>query len=173
MGSRTEWAGPSGGRGSRGGLCWGRGPKAVGAPLLLPKGEALPPQRAPQVAVSSAEHRAVCVRAATVASLGYAMSLAGGRAPRKTAGNRLSGLLEAEEEDEFYQTTYGGFTEARAGPGSGRAERPDKEGGGDGAGGRGPGGAGAGAAGDPGKENPGGRGGGEPRGFGSAGLLGK
>ncbi|EHA97356.1 Vacuolar protein sorting-associated protein 72-like protein [Heterocephalus glaber] len=41
------------------------------------------------------------------------MSLAGGRAPRKTAGNRLSGLLEAEEEDEFYQTTYGGFTEAR------------------------------------------------------------
>lgn len=40
------------------------------------------------------------------------MSLAGGRAPRKTAGNRLSGLLEAEEEDEFYQTTYGGFTEA-------------------------------------------------------------
>lgn len=44
------------------------------------------------------------------------MSLAGGRAPRKTAGNRLSGLLEAEEEDEFYQTTYGGFTEVRAGP---------------------------------------------------------
>jgi len=44
------------------------------------------------------------------------MSLAGGRAPRKTAGNRLSGLLEKEEEDEFYQTTYGGFTEARAGP---------------------------------------------------------
>ncbi|KAF4012994.1 hypothetical protein G4228_004464 [Cervus hanglu yarkandensis] len=39
------------------------------------------------------------------------MSLAGGRAPRKTAGNRLSGLLEAEEEDEFYQMTYGGFTE--------------------------------------------------------------
>ncbi|XP_013921209.1 PREDICTED: vacuolar protein sorting-associated protein 72 homolog [Thamnophis sirtalis] len=36
--------------------------------------------------------------------------LAGGRAPRRTAGNRLSGLLEAEE-DEFYQTTYGGFTE--------------------------------------------------------------
>ncbi|XP_053133959.1 vacuolar protein sorting-associated protein 72 homolog [Hemicordylus capensis] len=38
------------------------------------------------------------------------MGLAGGRAPRRTAGNRLSGLLEAEE-DEFYQTTYGGFTE--------------------------------------------------------------
>ena len=39
------------------------------------------------------------------------MSLAGGWDPRKTTGNRLSGLLEAEEEDEFYQTTYGGFTE--------------------------------------------------------------
>ncbi|XP_034612603.1 vacuolar protein sorting-associated protein 72 homolog [Trachemys scripta elegans] len=38
------------------------------------------------------------------------MSLAGGRAPRRTAGNRLAGLLNAEE-DEFYQTTYGGFTE--------------------------------------------------------------
>ncbi|XP_048374799.1 vacuolar protein sorting-associated protein 72 homolog [Sphaerodactylus townsendi] len=37
--------------------------------------------------------------------------LAGGRAPRRTAGNRLSGLLNAEEEDEFYKTTYGGFTE--------------------------------------------------------------
>jgi vacuolar protein sorting-associated protein 72 len=51
------------------------------------------------------------------------MSLAGGRAPRKTAGNRLSGLLEAEEEDEFYQTTYGGFTEARAGPRKRERER--------------------------------------------------
>uniref|UniRef100_A0A8C5UE35 Vacuolar protein sorting-associated protein 72 homolog n=1 Tax=Malurus cyaneus samueli TaxID=2593467 RepID=A0A8C5UE35_9PASS len=40
------------------------------------------------------------------------MSLAEGRAPRRTAGNRLSGLLQAEEEDEFYQTTYGGFNEA-------------------------------------------------------------
>uniref|UniRef100_A0A2K6UQ81 Vacuolar protein sorting-associated protein 72 homolog n=1 Tax=Saimiri boliviensis boliviensis TaxID=39432 RepID=A0A2K6UQ81_SAIBB len=51
------------------------------------------------------------------------MSLAGGRAPRKTAGNRLSGLLEAEEEDEFYQTTYGGFTEARSGPGEREGRR--------------------------------------------------
>lgn len=69
------------------------------------------------------------------------MSLAGGRAPRKTAGNRLSGLLEAEEEDEFYQTTYGGFTEVRAGPRKreGRklkgvltkGETSDKEGGGE------------------------------------------
>lgn len=67
------------------------------------------------------------------------MSLAGGRAPRKTAGNRLSGLLEAEEEDEFYQTTYGGFTEARAGPrkregrklkGVLKGETSDNEGGG-------------------------------------------
>ena len=68
------------------------------------------------------------------------MSLAGGRAPRKTAGNRLSGLLEAEEEDEFYQTTYGGFTEARAGPrkregkmlrGVPKGKTSDKEGGGE------------------------------------------
>ncbi|XP_075463873.1 vacuolar protein sorting-associated protein 72 homolog [Ascaphus truei] len=39
------------------------------------------------------------------------MSLAESKAPRKTAGNRLSGLLQAEEEDEFYKTTYGGFNE--------------------------------------------------------------
>lgn len=51
------------------------------------------------------------------------MSLAEGRAPRRTAGNRLSGLLEAEEEDEFYQTTYGGFTEVCAGGGPGGALR--------------------------------------------------
>lgn len=66
--------------------------------------------------------------------------MAGGRAPRKTAGNRLSGLLEAEEEDEFYQTTYGGFTEARAGSrkregrklkGVLKGETSDKEGGGE------------------------------------------
>ncbi|XP_028837770.1 vacuolar protein sorting-associated protein 72 homolog [Denticeps clupeoides] len=39
------------------------------------------------------------------------MSLAFSRAPRKTAGNRMSKLLDAEEEDEFYKTTYGGFNE--------------------------------------------------------------
>ncbi|KAM9293953.1 vacuolar protein sorting-associated protein 72 homolog [Gastrophryne carolinensis] len=39
------------------------------------------------------------------------MSLAEKRAPRKTAGNRMSGLLNREEEDEFYKTTYGGFNE--------------------------------------------------------------
>ncbi|NXQ27581.1 VPS72 protein, partial [Alaudala cheleensis] len=49
------------------------------------------------------------------------MSLAEGRAPRRTAGNRLSGLLQAEEEDEFYQTTYGGFNEA-SGAGGRRRE---------------------------------------------------
>ncbi|KAM8920681.1 vacuolar protein sorting-associated protein 72 homolog [Pelodytes ibericus] len=38
------------------------------------------------------------------------MSLAESRAPRKTAGNRMSGLL-SQEEDEFYKTTYGGFNE--------------------------------------------------------------
>ncbi|RMB90597.1 hypothetical protein DUI87_32861 [Hirundo rustica rustica] len=51
------------------------------------------------------------------------MSLAEGRAPRRTAGNRLSGLLQAEEEDEFYQTTYGGFNEA-SGTGRERREAP-------------------------------------------------
>lgn len=39
------------------------------------------------------------------------MSLAGTREPRKTAGNRMSKLLDAEEEDEFYKTTYGGFND--------------------------------------------------------------
>ncbi|XP_063803027.1 vacuolar protein sorting-associated protein 72 homolog [Pseudophryne corroboree] len=39
------------------------------------------------------------------------MSLAESRAPRKTAGNRMSGLLDREEEDDFYKTTYGGFNE--------------------------------------------------------------
>lgn len=39
------------------------------------------------------------------------MSLAGSREPRKTAGNRMSKLLDAEEEDEFYKTTYGGFND--------------------------------------------------------------
>lgn len=66
------------------------------------------------------------------------MSLAEGRAPRRTAGNRLSGLLQAEEEDEFYQTTYGGFNEA-SGPGRERREasqsrRERGEAGGNGAG---------------------------------------
>lgn len=40
-----------------------------------------------------------------------AMNLVGGREPRKTAGNRMSKLLDAEEEDDFYKTTYGGFNE--------------------------------------------------------------
>ncbi|KAJ3609265.1 hypothetical protein NHX12_023789 [Muraenolepis orangiensis] len=39
------------------------------------------------------------------------MSLAGAREPRATAGNRLSGLLDEEEEDDFYKTTYGGFND--------------------------------------------------------------
>lgn len=39
------------------------------------------------------------------------MSLAGGREPRKTAGNRMSKMIDAEEEDEFYKTTYGGFND--------------------------------------------------------------
>lgn len=39
------------------------------------------------------------------------MTLVVGREPRKTAGNRMSKLLDAEEEDEFYKTTYGGFND--------------------------------------------------------------
>ncbi|TRY90426.1 hypothetical protein DNTS_018922 [Danionella cerebrum] len=39
------------------------------------------------------------------------MSLAFSRAPRKTAGNRMSRLLDAEEDDDFYKTTYGGFND--------------------------------------------------------------
>ncbi|XP_078288045.1 vacuolar protein sorting-associated protein 72 homolog [Rhinoraja longicauda] len=39
------------------------------------------------------------------------MSLAETRAPRSNAGGRLWRLLQAEEEDHFYSTTYGGFQE--------------------------------------------------------------
>ncbi|XP_051526719.1 vacuolar protein sorting-associated protein 72 homolog [Myxocyprinus asiaticus] len=39
------------------------------------------------------------------------MSLANFREQRSTAGNRMSKLLDAEEEDEFYKTTYGGFND--------------------------------------------------------------
>ncbi|MBN3300002.1 VPS72 protein, partial [Amia calva] len=39
------------------------------------------------------------------------MTLAVARAPRKTAGNRMSKLLDAEEDDDFYKTTYGGFND--------------------------------------------------------------
>ncbi|XP_051901865.1 vacuolar protein sorting-associated protein 72 homolog [Pristis pectinata] len=39
------------------------------------------------------------------------MSLAENRPSRKNAGNRMSRLLEAEEDDDFYKTTYGGFHE--------------------------------------------------------------
>ncbi|XP_061520576.1 vacuolar protein sorting 72 homolog a [Phycodurus eques] len=41
----------------------------------------------------------------------HKMSLAVHREPRKTAGNRMSKLLDAEEDDEFYKTTYGGFND--------------------------------------------------------------
>ena len=33
------------------------------------------------------------------------------RERRSNAGNRLSRLVEDEEEDEFYKSTYGGFNE--------------------------------------------------------------
>lgn len=37
--------------------------------------------------------------------------MAATREPRATAGNRMAKLLNDEEEDEFYKTTYGGFNE--------------------------------------------------------------
>ncbi|XP_066525637.1 vacuolar protein sorting 72 homolog a isoform X2 [Hoplias malabaricus] len=50
-------------------------------------------------------------RVSAVGPGGVKMSLAQGREQRSTAGNRLSKLLDAEEEDEFYKTTYGGFND--------------------------------------------------------------
>ncbi|ELW72550.1 Vacuolar protein sorting-associated protein 72 like protein [Tupaia chinensis] len=44
----------------------------------------------------------------------------------KTARNQLFGLLEAEEEDEFYQMTYGGFTE-ESGNDEHRGDQTDPE----------------------------------------------
>ena len=37
--------------------------------------------------------------------------MAATREKRSTAGNKMSKLLEAEDEDDFYKTTYGGFNE--------------------------------------------------------------
>lgn len=41
-------------------------------------------------------------------------NLAFSRDRRSNAGNRMSRLLEEEDEDDFYKTTYGGFDEASA-----------------------------------------------------------
>lgn len=41
-------------------------------------------------------------------------SMAASREKRVTAGNRMARLLEAEDEDDFYKTTYGGFEEVGA-----------------------------------------------------------
>ena len=38
-------------------------------------------------------------------------SMAQSREKRVNAGNRMARLLEAEDEDDFYKTTYGGFEE--------------------------------------------------------------
>lgn len=37
--------------------------------------------------------------------------MAATREKRSTAGNKMARLLEAEDEDDFYKTTYGGFNE--------------------------------------------------------------
>jgi len=39
------------------------------------------------------------------------LKMAAGRARREFAGAKMSGLLDKEEEDEFYTTTYGGFAD--------------------------------------------------------------
>lgn len=38
--------------------------------------------------------------------------MASTRERRANAGNKMSKLLNEEEEDDFYKTTYGGFEEA-------------------------------------------------------------
>ena len=43
--------------------------------------------------------------------LGITMSLSKTREKRANAGNRMAKILDAEDEDEFYKTTYGGFDE--------------------------------------------------------------
>lgn len=96
-------------------------PRAVSlSPPSIARRSSLPAGRSRQAAQPSAE-----------------MILAEGRAPRRTAGNRLSGLLQAEEEDEFYQTTYGGFNEASGSGGerrgAGKSRRESGERGGSGA----------------------------------------
>ena len=37
--------------------------------------------------------------------------MAASRARRSNAGNKMASLLDSEEVDEFYSTTYGGFDE--------------------------------------------------------------
>ena len=40
--------------------------------------------------------------------------MAAQREKRTNAGNKMSKLLDAEDEDDFYKTTYGGFNEVSA-----------------------------------------------------------
>jgi hypothetical protein len=39
------------------------------------------------------------------------MSIANERPKRQNAGSKMSRLIENEEEDDFYKTAYGGFSE--------------------------------------------------------------
>ena len=41
------------------------------------------------------------------------MALAVTREKRVNAGNRMSRMIQEEEKDEFYKTTYGGFEEVK------------------------------------------------------------
>ena len=40
--------------------------------------------------------------------------MAAERPRRNNAGSRMNQLLEAEDEDDFYKTTYGGFEEVKS-----------------------------------------------------------
>merc|ERR1712183_1255822 len=54
----------------------------------------------------------VCISFSNFILLSPILVMAASRAPRATAGNRMSRVLEEElGEDDFYKTTYGGFTE--------------------------------------------------------------
>ena len=43
----------------------------------------------------------------------FIMALALTRDKRFNAGNRMSRMLQEEEQDDFYKTTYGGFEEVK------------------------------------------------------------
>ena len=52
-----------------------------------------------------------CVRLNHLMMADSENGLASGRERRSNAGARMSRLLDAEDDDDFYKTTYGGFTE--------------------------------------------------------------
>jgi len=53
----------------------------------------------------------VLLQVESVAMADSENGLASGRERRSNAGARMGRLLDAEDDDDFYKTTYGGFTE--------------------------------------------------------------